>query len=98
MDYQSFNNFIIKDQYPLPLIGESLDRLGRVKKILAKKLDIFVIVYLDGILIYTKDLGQGQVEAVRWVLDILRRPGLFVNLKKYWFHKDEVYFLGYMSI
>ena len=38
---------------------------GNVNKILAKKLDIFVIVYLDDILIYTEDLGQPYVEAVR---------------------------------
>ena len=38
---------------------------GYVNKIPAKKLDIFVIVYLDDILIYTKDLGQPHVEAVR---------------------------------
>ena len=37
---------------------------GYVNKILMKKLDVFVIVYLDDILIYTKDAGQGQVEAV----------------------------------
>ena len=30
---------------------------GYIKKILTKKLDIFVIVYLDDILIYTKGLG-----------------------------------------
>ena len=30
---------------------------GYVNKILAKKLDIFVIVYLDDIQIYTEDLG-----------------------------------------
>ena len=28
---------------------------GYIKKILAKNLDVFVIVYLDDILIYTKD-------------------------------------------
>ena len=28
-----------------------------INKILAKKLDIFVIIYLDDILIYTKDPG-----------------------------------------
>ena len=28
---------------------------GYINKILAKKLDIFVIVYLDNILLYTKD-------------------------------------------
>ena len=105
VDYRGLNNLTIKNRYPLPLIGESLDRLGRAKrftqldltsayhwmriregdewktafrtqysyfeyqvmplgltnapasfqryinKILAKKLDIFVIVYLDDIFI-----------------------------------------------
>ena len=34
-------------------------------KILAKKLDIFIIVYLDDILIYTDDDGDGHVAAVQ---------------------------------
>ena len=38
---------------------------GYINKILAEKLDIFVIVYLDDILIYTKDLGQAHINAVR---------------------------------
>ena len=150
MDYRGLNNFTIQNQHPLPLIGESLDRLGGAKrftqldltsayhrmrirecdkwktafqtwyghfeyqvmpfglpnapasfqgyinKILAEKLDIFVIVYLDDILIYTEDPGQGHVEAVRWVLDVLRKHGLYANLKKCRFHKDEVRFLGYV--
>ena len=37
---------------------------GYVNKILAETLDIFVIVYLDDILIYTKDLGQPYVEII----------------------------------
>ena len=69
---------------------------GYINKILAKKLDVFVIVYLDDILIYTEDEGQGHVEAVRWVLDLLRKNGFFANLKKCWFHQDEVCFLGYV--
>ena len=69
---------------------------GYINKILAEKLDIFVIVYLDDILIYTEDQGQGHVEAVRWVLDLLRKNGLFANLKKCRFYKDEVQFLGYV--
>ena len=118
MDYWGLNNLTIKNRYPLPLIGESLDRLGRAKrftqldltsayhrmrikegdewktafrtryghfeyqvmpfglsnapasfqgyinKILAEKLDIFVIVYLDDILIYIEDPGQGHMEVV----------------------------------
>ena len=109
MDYRGLNNLTIKNRYPLPLIGELLDRLaqakpftqldltsayhrmrikkgdewktafqtryghfeyqvmpfglsnapasfqGYINKILTEKLDIFVIVYLDDILIYTKD-------------------------------------------
>ena len=35
-----------------------------INKILAKKLDIFVIVYLDNILIYIDDDGDGHVIAV----------------------------------
>ena len=69
---------------------------GYVNKILAEKLDIFVIVYLDDILIYTEDPGQPHVEAVRWVLDQLRKHSLFANLKKCRFHYDEVRFLGYI--
>ena len=67
-----------------------------VNKILAKKLDIFVIVYLDDILIYTENPGQPHVEAVHWVLDQLRKYSLFANLKKCRFHQDEVCFLGYV--
>ena len=111
VDYWGLNNITIKNRYPLLLIGESFDLLGRAKrftqldltnayhwmricegdewktafrtryghfkyqvipfcfsnapatfqgyvnKILAEKLDIFIIVYLDDILIYTKDPG-----------------------------------------
>ena len=69
---------------------------GYVNKILAEKLDIYVIVYLDDILIYIEDLSQPHVEAVRWVLDQLRKYSVFANLKKYYFHQDEVCFLGYV--
>ena len=51
-------------------------------------------MYLDDILIYTKDQSQGHVEAVRWVLEILRKNGLFTNLNKCWFHKDKVQYPG----
>ena len=69
---------------------------GYINKILAKKLDVFDIVYLDNILIYTEDEGQGHVEAVWWVLDLLRKNGFFANLKKCWFHWDEFPILRYI--
>ena len=36
---------------------------GYINRILAEKLDVFVIVYLNNILIYTKDAGQGHGKA-----------------------------------
>ena len=69
-----------------------------INKLLAEKLDIFVIVYLDDILIYTEDQGEAHIEAVRWVPEILRKNSLFANLKKCRFHKDEVQFLRYVVL
>ena len=69
---------------------------GYINKILAKKLNIFVIVYLDDIFIYTKDPGQAYVKAVKWMLNILKRYRLFANLKKCQFYKNEIRFLGYI--
>ncbi len=37
---------------------------GYINSILAKKLDFFIIVYLNDILIYNKDEGKGYVKAV----------------------------------
>ena len=37
---------------------------GYINKILTEKLDIFVIAYLNDILIYTEDDGDGHVAAV----------------------------------
>ena len=67
-----------------------------INKILAEKLDIFIMVYLDNILIYTNDNGDGHIAVVQWVLEQLRKFSLFANLKKYWFHKEEIWFPGYM--
>ena len=69
-----------------------------INKILSKKHDILVIIYLDDILIYTEDQSWGYVEAVWWVLDFLRINGLFVNLKKCWFYKDKIQFLEYIVL
>ena len=38
---------------------------GYVNKILAKKWDIFVIIYVDDILIYTENPGQQHIKVMR---------------------------------
>ena len=36
-------------------------------KIIAKKLDIFIIIYLDNILIYIKNSGQSHLNILQWI-------------------------------
>ena len=43
VDYKGLNNLIIKNQYPLPLVEESLDRLGKAKRFI--KLDLTSVYY-----------------------------------------------------
>ena len=69
---------------------------GYINKILAEKLNIFVIIYLNDLLIYNKDPGQAYVDAIWWVLKELRKNSLFTKLKKCRFYKDKVCFLGYI--
>ena len=68
---------------PFGLTNAPASFQGYINQIFAEKLDIFVIVYLDDILIYTDDDKDGHVLAVQWVLEQLRKFLLFANLKKY---------------
>ena len=92
MQYGHFEYQVI----PFGLFNAPASFQGYVNKILAEKFDVFVIVYLDNILIYIVDTGQSHVEAVWWVFGELWKYGLFANLKKCRFHQEEVRFLGYV--
>ena len=59
---------------------------GYITKIFVKKQDIFVIVYLDDILVYIEDSGQPHIDVVRWVLEQLRKHSPFANLKRCCFY------------
>lgn len=67
-----------------------------VNKSLVEKLNIFIIIYLDDILIYKKDPGQSHLKAIRKILDQLRKYLFFTNLKKCCFPQDKICFLKYM--
>lgn len=58
-------------------------------------LDIFVIIYLDDILIFSKTLEEHHIH-VRQVLEKLRMHGLYAKMEKCSFHQDTVEFLGYV--
>ena len=49
---------------PFGLFNASASFQAYINKILAEKLDIFVIAHLDDIFIYTKDPGQAHVNVV----------------------------------
>lgn len=83
---------------PFELSNIQASLQGYINQILTKKLDIFVIIYLDDIFIYTKDQDQGRMGALRYVLNLLRKNGLFANLKICWFKKNKVCFLGYVVL
>ena len=93
--YTQYNHF----EYQVMLFGLSntpASFQGYINKILAEKLNIFVIIYLDATFIYIKYPVQSYVAAIWWVLDLLRKYGFFVNFKKGHFYKDEVCFLSYI--
>ena len=49
---------------PFRLSNASTSFREYINKILAEKLNVFVIVYLDDILIYTKYKNQGYIDTV----------------------------------
>ena len=62
---------------------------------LREYLDIFVLAYLDDILIFSTDYKQ-HVQHVRMVLQKLREKDLSVKLSKCEFYKYSIGFLGYI--
>ena len=66
-----------------------------INNVLREHLDIFVIAYLDDILIYSKNEEEHK-EHVHKVLTLLQRHALAVDPDKCKWHQEEVEFLGCM--
>ncbi|KAG7593973.1 Integrase catalytic core [Arabidopsis thaliana x Arabidopsis arenosa] len=56
---------------------------------------IFVVVYFDDILVYSKNLSE-HIEHLDSVLNVLRKEELYANLKKCTFCTDNLVFLGFV--
>jgi transposase InsO family protein len=65
-----------------------------INNVLREHLDIFVIAYLDDILIYSEN-EEEHVKHVQTVLDCFRKAKLRLRPEKCEFHKEEVDFLGF---
>ena len=66
-----------------------------INRALVGYLDKFCIVYLDDILIYSKDADE-HTKHLRLILDRLYIYALYANRKKYYFYTDSVEFLRFI--
>jgi hypothetical protein len=66
-----------------------------INNVLRKYLDVFVVVYLDDILVYSRTYDD-HVRDVRKVLQALADAKMKIKPEKTEFHKTEVKFLGYI--
>ena len=75
---------------PFGLFNALAQFYSHINKIFAKKLAIFIVIYLDNIVIYTKNLKYSHIKIVQWLLEQLRKHDLYANLKKCQFHKNKI--------
>ena len=61
----------------------------------SKYLDRFVLIFLDGILIYFES-GEEHVEHLRLTLKLLRKHKLYAMLRNYDFYEDRIHHLGHI--
>jgi hypothetical protein len=63
--------------------------------VFADLLDVYVIIYLDDILVYSNDPSEHAAH-VREVLRRLRKHGMYARVEKCYFSVDTVEYLGYI--
>lgn len=79
---------------PFGLTNASATFQAYINNVLRKYLDVFVVVYLDDILVYSKTY-EDHVQHVRKVLQALKDADMRIKPEKTEFHKTKVKFLGY---
>jgi hypothetical protein len=66
-----------------------------MQRVLKERLDVSVLVYIDDILIFSRD-AEEHAGHVEWVLNQLRVHGYYANPDKCEFFQSEVNFLGHV--
>ena len=80
---------------PFGLTNAPATFMALMHTVLHPLLDVCVIVYLDDILIYSKDPSE-HLQHLEQVLELLRENQLYGKLSKCDFSQSQVNFLGYI--
>lgn len=80
---------------PFRLTNASATFQALMNNIFRSFLDEFVVVYLDNILVYSRNQEE-HLKHLRKVLTVLEEHKLYGNLSKYKFFKKEVEYLGHI--
>nr|GEZ76681.1 hypothetical protein [Tanacetum cinerariifolium] len=111
IDYRELNKLTIKNHYPLPRIDDMFDQLqgssvyskidlrsvfmDLMNRLCRPFLDKFMIVFIDDILIYSKNKEEHE-EHLRIILELLQNEKLYAKFSKCEFWLDSVKFLGHV--
>lgn len=79
---------------PFGLVNAPATFQALINDVLREMLNVFVFVYLDDILIFSRTYHE-HVQQVRQVLTQLLKNRLYVKLEKSEFHVPEISFLGF---
>ena len=66
-----------------------------MNNIFSNLLDVYVMIYLDDILIYLNNMSE-HYQHMKEVLKYLRKAGLYAKAEKCEFHSELVEYLGYI--
>jgi len=80
---------------PFNLINAPASFQALINDILREYLDIFVVAYLDDILIYLTN-KKNHIKQVNLILETLEKAGIRINGPKCTFHAKEMEFLSYI--
>jgi ribosome-interacting GTPase 1 len=80
---------------PFNLTNVSASFQALINDIFREYLDIFVVTYLDDILIYLIN-EKDHIKQVNLIFETLEKAGIRINRFKCTFHAKEMEFLGYI--
>ncbi|GKA33845.1 putative reverse transcriptase domain-containing protein [Tanacetum coccineum] len=107
--YRELNKLTIKNRYPLPRINDLFDQLqgsslltnvpdvfmDLMNRVSKPYLDKFVIVFIDDILVYSKD-EEEHGKHLNIILELLKKERLYAKFSKCDFLLDSIQFWGHV--